>query len=66
MPHRKTKDTVKKMSWLVKVKKIPDTGELYIVIPPATLEQVGWNEGDTILWTPNKNGYFLTKIEPKN
>jgi len=62
----KTKNTVKKISWLVKVKKIPNTSELFIVIPPSTLKHVGWSEGDTILWTPNNNGYLLTKIEPKN
>lgn len=65
MSQRKTKNSVKR-SWLVKVKKIPNTSELFITIPPTCLKHVGWSEGDIILWTPNDNGYLLTKIKPKN
>ncbi len=37
-------------------------GELFIEFPPEMMEEVGWKEGDNLLWTDNKNGtWTLTK-----
>ena len=41
-----------------------DEGNQFIQFPPQMLEQMGWTEGDTIVWTNNGNGsWTLTKKE---
>ena len=41
-----------------------DDGEAYIQFPEETMAGLGWKEGDTVLWTDNKDGSFtLTKKE---
>lgn len=49
--------------WIIEVKgKGGNNEELYIELPPDALNQMGWNEGDTIVWEEQKNGSFvLTK-----
>ena len=49
--------------WLVPVEQLKDSDDLFIILPPKLLRVVGWKEGDTIFWTPKKNGYLLTKVE---
>jgi hypothetical protein len=46
------------------VEEDPETKELVLVFPDEVMEQVGWNIGDTIQWTDNKNGsWTLTRKE---
>jgi hypothetical protein len=41
-----------------------ETKELYLQFPPGAIDQVGWDEGDTIVWEGNQNGtWTLTKKE---
>lgn len=40
-----------------------DHGELYIEFPDELLNQVGWDDGDTLLWEELSNGSFLIKKE---
>ena len=35
---------------IVELKEDPETGELYFNIPDEMLEQLGWQEGDTLVW----------------
>ena len=52
------------MSWTITVEEDPATGELILPFPDDMLEQVGWKEGDTLIWTVNENGsWTLTKKE---
>ena len=40
----------------------PETGDLYITLPPELLQTMGWNEGDTIEWNKGEGGeWFLSK-----
>ena len=51
-------------SWTVTVQENGKTKELYIEFPPDCLNQVGWDEGDTLLWEELPNGNWkLTKKE---
>ena len=58
---------VKKLSksrWLVEVKENQKTKELYLELPSEALSQVGWDEGDTLLWNELPNGSWeVTKKE---
>ena len=59
--------TVKKLSenrWVLEVKENQKTKELYIEFPEEALNQVGWDEGDTLLWEELDNGaWSVTKKE---
>jgi hypothetical protein len=57
--------TVKKLSenrWVLEIKENQKTKELYVEFPEEALSQVGWDEGDTVLWEELPNGnWSLTK-----
>ena len=59
--------TVKKLSenrWVLEVKENQKTKELYVEFPEEALNQVGWDEGDTLLWEELDNGaWSVTKKE---
>lgn len=38
------------MSYTSKVHEDPQTGDLYIELPEELLEELGWKEGDTLIW----------------
>lgn len=58
--YKKTGDN----SWIVTVQENGKTKELFIEFPPDALDQVGWDEGDTLLWEELPNGnWTLTKKE---
>jgi hypothetical protein len=48
-------------SWIVQVKKDGGTKELYLEFPPGSLDQVGWDVGDTLIWEELDHGYMLSK-----
>ena len=48
--------------WIIEVKGQAGSDELYIELPPQSLNQMGWDLGDIIVWTEQDNGSFvLTK-----
>jgi hypothetical protein len=50
------------MTWTLTVELDETTGEQYLQFPPDALEGLGWQPGDTIIWTDNNNGsWTLTK-----
>jgi hypothetical protein len=50
--------------YTITVEKDPETGELVLPFSPDILAQVGWDFGDTIIWTDNNDGsWSLTKKE---
>lgn len=50
------------MRYTAEVKYSKETDEYYLQFDPSVLAQMGWDFGDTILWTDNGNGSFtLTK-----
>ena len=49
-------------SWTLTVEEDLETGDAILQFPPDLLEQAGWKEGDTLVWTDNKDGsWTLTK-----
>ena len=48
------------MIWTANVEEDSD-GELYIVFPPESIEGLGWQPGDTLEWTDNKDGSWSLK-----
>ena len=59
-PYKKINDNL----WVVTVQEHNETKELYLQFPPGAIDQVGWDEGDTIVWEDNQNGsWTLTKKE---
>jgi len=62
----KTKKLLKsKPVWKVEVQTDPETGDLFLELPLGMLEQVGWKQGDEILWTEKTNSWELTKVKKK-
>ena len=60
MKYKKTGEN----SWIVEVQQDGKTKELYIQFPPDCLNQVGWDDGDTLLWEElPTGGYSLKKKE---
>lgn len=59
-PYKKTGDN----SWTVTVQENGKTKELFIEFPPDALDQVGWDEGDTLLWEELPDGnWSISKKE---
>lgn len=54
-------------SWVLQVQENGKTKELYIEFPQDALNQVGWDEGDTLLWEELPNGsWSITKKDENN
>ena len=50
--------------WVVEVQQDGKTKELFIEFPEDALNQVGWDEGDTLLWEELPDGsWSVTKKE---
>lgn len=48
--------------WKVELVEDPATKDLILQFPDEMLEQLGWTEGDTLLWGKDDNGNItLTK-----
>lgn len=47
-------------SWTVPIEETPD-GEYLVTFPDELVNQVGWNEGDTLEWIDNEDGTFTLK-----
>ena len=48
-------------SWLLEVQENGKTKELFIEFPPDALDQVGWDEGDTLIWEELDHGVWSIK-----
>lgn len=55
-----------KTVYTVKVEEDPETGELVLPFPDELLEQMGWKEGDTLIWGSSEAGIFVSKKEEKS
>ena len=66
MPKKKLKKKEATKHWLLSVESIVGTDELFIGLPNDLLDSVKWKTGDTILWTPEGDGWFLTKINKQS
>ena len=55
-------------TWTVELEEDPDTGELVMPLPPAMLEELGWNIGDTLIWNMDQatGSWSLTKKLPQS
>jgi len=59
-PYRKLRDN----NWVVTVQENGKDKELYVELPPEMLNQVGWDDGDTLLWEEITPGAWqITKKE---
>lgn len=47
--------------WVIQVQQDGKTKELFLEFPPEALNQVGWDEGDTLLWEELPNGSWSLK-----
>lgn len=48
--------------WIVQVQQDGKTKELYIEFPEGSIDQVGWDIGDTLIWEElPAGGYSLRK-----
>jgi len=48
---------------ILKVQEDKKTGNLFVKFPSKLLKQLGWNTGDNIDWSVQKDGtYILSKI----
>ena len=43
------------------VKEDPQTGDLYIEFDKEMLEELGWKEGDDLIWEGNNTTYYIRK-----
>ena len=48
-------------SWTIQVQENGKTKELYIEFPTDALNQVGWDEGDTLIWEELDHGAWSLK-----
>ena len=49
-PTRPTKLGEAMSKYTVKIEQDPDTGDLILPIPDELLAEIGWNEGDELIW----------------
>ena len=53
---------IRQNQWVIQVKENQKTKELYLELPNEALSQVGWDEGDTVIWEELDGGnWSLTK-----
>jgi hypothetical protein len=38
-------------------------GELYLELPNNFIKELGWSEGDTLVWTENDDGSYTLRKE---
>lgn len=44
------------ISYTATLEEDPETGDLILPFTPEVLEELGWKEGDTLVWTVNVDG----------
>ncbi len=54
----------KEVTLMIVTIKVTDEGEHYFEIPDEYLDELGWQAGDSVIWTQNEDGSFsLTRKE---
>lgn len=49
---------------ILEVQEDPETGELFIVFPESLMMQLGWKEGDDLVWEERPDGSWgIKKVE---
>ena len=49
-------------TWKVRIEAVPDAvDEMFIAIPEAAMERLGWKEGDTLAWKVVSDGVFTVE-----
>ena len=49
---------------ILEVQEDPETGELFIVFPESLMIQLGWKEGDDLVWVERPDGSWgIQKVE---
>lgn len=43
------------------VKEDPQTGDLYIQLDEQTLDMLGWQSGDTVVWEKHQDNWTIRK-----
>jgi nitrous oxide reductase accessory protein NosL len=49
------------MTYKLKIEQNESTGGCFVLLPEDLLEQVDWQEGDSIKWIDNRDGSFTLK-----
>lgn len=57
------KQWVNTPSWTTTLEEDPETGDLILPFPADFLAQVGWDEGDTLIWAEHNGQITLSKKE---
>jgi hypothetical protein len=51
-----------KITFEVTAQEDPETGDMFLPLPPELLEKMGWKEGDILDWKPSSDGtWIITK-----
>jgi len=58
-----TKKKKPKNHWLLQVQQVDE--DLFVELPSNLLKQLGWQEGDNLLWTEKDGGYIVNKVVHK-
>ena len=48
-------------TWIIEVKENNKTKELFVEFPQGAIDQVGWDEGDTLIWEELPDGAWSIK-----
>ena len=56
-PYRRIDDNI----WIVTVQENGETKDLFIEFPPDAIDQIGWDEGDTLIWEELDHGGWSIK-----
>ena len=55
----------KENKWTIKLIEDPETGDLILPLTSDILNQVGWDEGDTLIWEELPHGSFSIRKKEK-
>ena len=51
--------------WTIQLIEDPETGDLILPLTSDILNQVGWDEGDTLIWEELPSGSFSIRKKEK-
>lgn len=66
MPKKKLKKKEATKHWLLSIEPVAGTDDISITLPDDLMDSIKWKAGDTILWTPEVDGWILTKINKQS
>jgi len=53
-------------SWLLMIQKDLRTKDLYVDLPDSLVNELGWTDDDSLIWTPQEDGSFkVSKVQKK-